>query len=1052
MENKIADTHLLTDLEKHLQGLNRVTVLCQNVADIMRFRIQIHEHLADTQKTLFNLKFQTPNQWIAAIASMIVPQKGKIAGPFEERSLLLYLLHRKELRDNTPLFSPVIKQAGMLDELHALWNLYQWKKDETRTLLTRNKKNPFSAELISIFTSLEKGFERFNVTSLAQAFKEDPPAPDPKNPDTILYLLPTQMTELDQIKLGFIETATHGQWNLYLQQPSRSYSKIIETFKTLVPEERFKVTLLSKKNGEKDDYHQWVNHNKTPVHSTTETSENTPKHRLRVWQADTPMSQYAMIFNTIRDLYDQGVPDHKVHLLYTNPSMIPLLEKGAADSGLYLNHPEQKNINSTELFSLVTTLYHLLGQTHIKDTGAGEGSKSGVILIGKGEIEKLFLTPLALGRDNQKRADALKIFNLLNGFLGEGEKTDLALLSRKIKQIRSLAGSPWEKSIDFILRYCQKLPAEEYIVKYTEKLWNLTTGFLEALTVHEAGKNTRQIELLEQLFSKIDTLQYYFQQPIPFSDYLLLLNGELERVSSGEISSSKEKRPVTARRATEGLHSMVDYLFVCDLNSGSFPATRKLMLEADTENKSPIGPESLFFHTPEEQTDRFIDSTLNAKAGIVLSFSTETSPVPAPVIFDLLHENTINTPVKKSELIENIPDYTIHYHRPSGLESLIPSWHLEALDHPLTEANIGLEDYLQLKRSTRFDKDNDGRWHGSTGKAVKEAIGVTSLEKLATCPQYFLFDRMWNLGDDPFENHHLQPEKAETGTFFHLAARNIIQTLQREYPQKSYQQIAHLIQQRSPETLLSQLAAESLQQFQNTIPVGFRFLRNIILERVTENITRYFIVFFEQCKNGEHPLSPYHPLYCEAEFKELHWGELVLKGKIDRVDYYPEKNILFIADYKTGSAKSVLQNPEKAETYRSMQLQVYMKAASQMELPSAESPMLHSGWLIAGQTDRATAEIIPFIFKEQEFFSTDEIDNQLIPTKGDPRYETLVEISKNGSYFATPRKDKTGKSWDDLCAYCPYGDLCDRSPFPLAIERLGQNSPSEKYNRHIYRP
>jgi ATP-dependent helicase/nuclease subunit B len=134
---------------------------------------------------------------------------------------------------------------------------------------------------------------------------------------------------------------------------------------------------------------------------------------------------------------------------------------------------------------------------------------------------------------------------------------------------------------------------------------------------------------------------------------------------------------------------------------------------------------------------------------------------------------------------------------------------------------------------------------------------------------------------------------------------------------------------------------------------------------------------------------------------ELPSGNLLLNGRIDRVNWDRGRTTFRVVDYKTG--KRYAEKPAELQGGRMLQLPLYVLAAAKL--------------LGIDPTAGAAAYVYPT--RRGEFRVVDWEPGQLADRMGDvlALLDAIVTSARRGDFIVAPHED-------DACRYCPFNGIC----------------------------
>ncbi len=322
---------------------------------------------------------------------------------------------------------------------------------------------------------------------------------------------------------------------------------------------------------------------------------------------------------------------------------------------------------------------------------------------------------------------------------------------------------------------------------------------------------------------------------------------------------------------------------------------------------------------------------------------------------------------------------------------------------------LGLEDARQTSAWTVFDGNLTA--HGSI-RADLGLVSASRLESWANCPyQYFLG---YVAGVEPTERPEDEPgiTPLERGSIVHQVLEHFV--LERTRRQ---------IDGRAEELdLIKTLTAEAFDEFEGEGSSVPRALLAMERDSVERKLERWLSAESEMM--AEWGVKPY-----EAEFDfgfssstapavavPIGDGETVLfRGKVDRIDRSDDGSRVIVFDYKTGGSGSYggLEDDPVKEG-RHLQLPLYARAASAIEHPDADKPVVQAAYW--------------FVFeKGGGVLKPDLADQPDSAGRFEKVVSTIAGGIKNGVFPPSPRGRpgwREGRTTLENCRWCPYDAVC----------------------------
>jgi ATP-dependent helicase/nuclease subunit B len=238
---------------------------------------------------------------------------------------------------------------------------------------------------------------------------------------------------------------------------------------------------------------------------------------------------------------------------------------------------------------------------------------------------------------------------------------------------------------------------------------------------------------------------------------------------------------------------------------------------------------------------------------------------------------------------------------------------------------------------------------------------------------------------------------------------------------------------------LEALAQRVFSDFELKRPVGYRLTWELFQERLTELLRQVVERDHQQLFQ-----SGYRPLALEIEAKEHLDDEwpvplkgLTIFGRMDRIDYWPEKNRYRVIDYKfkSGRTRSTVDNNLSRSALRGQRLQppFYLllgkRFVSQLKKGTANPTIEAAFYFLAPEWPNG-----PLV---TEFFPADAWDGSL----GSGLKETLsllIEGIQQGRFFIHPGA---------YCGHCEVSELCRKNHMPTMWR--AENDPVTQSHRDI---
>jgi ATP-dependent helicase/DNAse subunit B len=304
-----------------------------------------------------------------------------------------------------------------------------------------------------------------------------------------------------------------------------------------------------------------------------------------------------------------------------------------------------------------------------------------------------------------------------------------------------------------------------------------------------------------------------------------------------------------------------------------------------------------------------------------------------------------------------------------------------------------------------------------------KAVSPSRLEMYATCPyRYFM---RYTLGVNPVSEPEAieRLDALERGSLIHAILEGFLKQIGRDDPPSLDARIRHL-------ALLREVAAKEAQTREVRGVTGRPLIWEMDKQQIDDDLVRWYDAelkdaartdlrpgAFEAGFGGprfgghtddESPLSTLDPVVISAGGREL-----LLQGRIDRIDWDAERAHFRVIDYKTGNYSS----KTAFEHGTALQLPVYLRAAAQILGIEALRGEAQYFYVSTNGGYRR-----PGITGEQDAARTGEFV-QILTTIGD---------GVDGGFFApNPGKTKTN------CTFCDFKDVCDTGIDRIAARKLG---------------
>jgi len=1047
-------------------------VLCRNVIDIMRLRVYFHEKIyalghsptdglsKTPDKTFFNISFLTVDQWIRKILPFHEFSEKLIHSPLAEKALVFQEIDQWIQKSNTgnqssSLLAELLLLPHFNHEILYLWHLYSWTRQIQSRDFSKKFENSISVELFSLFNNVYENIRQQGFCLAPEIYSDafSTGTPDPgKNKNLtdisgiyqVICMFPTDFNAIEKIKMNFLISSNPCLWRIILNNDGFADNSggVLSSLHGL--SESTEVYSLQYEEKTIPAYTDWQQGNKKNF------SVNKGSFELKVRMCKDIHDEYLFIAQSIRRLYDKGIPLHRLFVLYCTPSELPLLDYYLHKYGLRLNYPEKFSGATRSLVSIATDLINFLSLRKISNQKNSS--------LTRNQIIELFFNPAfhisGLCDSQQSREIFAQIFfenfDLVSTFNLDSLQTRPLFLKNSQHSARLLTDllRHFDREKKILVNSC--LPS-----KHSEIFLNTLKKYLLKSSPAEDQFDI-QFDAIEKTAQKFAMLDRYFPGGMTADFYYALLYDELSgiKLKYNPLSAMADVPEVYARNIQEGVHSPVDYLFVCNLTSKAFPLPDRHpdFLEADGVDINF----SLNLDANAQKT-KMRDSLRLVDKGYCMTFNLQQDSVPSEFIFEQI-PSTEGEIKKRETMMMDLPfisrtaDESFFNETGKNIEeksseiSQSMIWQM-----PLDSKN--LKSSFLAKFSGKEQKETR-EYTGQASPVSKEKVSSAgTIENFSWCPQLFWFQKIQKLSPvaDYYEERNL--DKSQTGTLFHASARNLIKYIIKNFPQTEYGKLNSCFSQKEMNAQISEsfhLAREDLLVHLKT---DFNVLAENALEKSLQQFRDYFLRFFYYAQHEKHPLYNYYPLETEFSFENISFGPFIFKGRIDRIDYLPANRQICVVDYKTGSSvKTSLELPD-IKTLQKFQLPLYIKAVCD----------------IVNRKNHAWAEPVEYIEGAYEFTS----DNKKIVTRflklhedvqskerpvysiktitGElemilkERFDLLQETLSSGYFFAHGHKKKIDSDWESGCKYCDYDIICDRSPYAVMIERLNADPLAKKY-------
>jgi ATP-dependent helicase/nuclease subunit B len=204
-----------------------------------------------------------------------------------------------------------------------------------------------------------------------------------------------------------------------------------------------------------------------------------------------------------------------------------------------------------------------------------------------------------------------------------------------------------------------------------------------------------------------------------------------------------------------------------------------------------------------------------------------------------------------------------------------------------------------------------------------EPLSATSVEQYAACPFKFFLRAVLRVGE--LEEVDDEIDHRTLGRLYHDVLEQLFSRLERErrFP---------LVVDEALTDLADEVCDDVVAEWRRTEPLGHPALFAVEERRLRERVQALLRAEAERV-----PAEGCTPRYFERAFGPLSFGEVWVRGKIDRIDVGAERAV--VLDYKTGSRKPLVEQvKDEALCVTSWQLPIYAAAArAELGLPSVEA-------------------------------------------------------------------------------------------------------------------
>jgi len=991
-------------------------LLFQNNIEIMRARIMFHEAIKP-KKVLFNFTFFTIDQWQKKTISSLIQYKDSVNNPLVEKILLAQLLEEFAVDEN----STFKKIPGFAAELYRFWQLYNYfGKDEN----IFNDESTIDNEIFSlvkkIFFRMENICNEKKIYPVSKLYHE-------KNFDfanndirkiKVWYFFPSTLTEIDKIKLSLIRKVVPADWSLillegWLNRSTYEYLQTWSPFPTVIDVNHdFIVNTFESENQMKKNFQKNYLFNKVDF-----------IEKIEVIRCEGALSQARYSAEKIIEILHRGTDPSDIMLLYSDKRELLM-------TAFYLKE-NQIEVDSPDIYpstgsGILFTFYNLLQLIRQIKTGGCVGIKEFTGLLQNYyflratkydeniDILQKWLKKDYIGFEQIPVDDFLRY---LHSFfkIKAGHKDHLKLLKE-------------------IIEFSKKCNMVSTFTEYSQKAENLLNHiFSEEIDYTDAEQ--REIKQINTLFSFISGCDSYSNQS-SLDTWLGHISSELQIIidrsvikpdSFHENEAGKKERRLTiyARDIQEGLHLPVSYLVVTGLTSEKFPVHFSGSYFLTNEE---IARKYHFHLNYTEQIKRFETSLGLVKSGVFLTFSLDSDPSPSEIIFEIFKNTGNENNGDKDEILKNIPVY------------------IEEKSHLKTAYPVGLmNNHILNILKTKVEEGSDSNKYNSflglinSEKKNYFAQSASGIEKIAQCPQSYLFSRIFKM--ESIENNHenLYYSNKNKGLIFHEAASSLMNYFIENFDKTDFNTLAQ--NNHFSDKLIEDCIVHSVQKVQNIYKGNLNLLLDSSLLEIKEVFISWFSNFRKNCEKQKDTFAWHYPVITEFYFENLKFSNYTLKGIIDRVDYSKKDNLVTIIDYKTGKSWNNTAMADKIEQMSAIQIIIYMKAVCSNQdcfnIPWNKETKIQGVYLFPME-DNSKKQHLFVSENDRVQFSIDEALNIESIFNLDEKLDYLFTLQKEGFYFAAGHKKNNNFSedWIEPCSYCEYRKICDATPFFAMNKRM----------------
>ena len=318
---------------------------------------------------------------------------------------------------------------------------------------------------------------------------------------------------------------------------------------------------------------------------------------------------------------------------------------------------------------------------------------------------------------------------------------------------------------------------------------------------------------------------------------------------------------------------------------------------------------------------------------------------------------------------------------------------------------------LRARRSSRFTE-----WDGNLSTLaepswleLQAAVSPTSLEHYAVCGFRYLCRSLLRLNtvEEPEERELMDP--AARGSLIHEVLDAFFKDRQRNG--------RPALDESWTEDDLAFLIGLAERQLEESKRRGLAGL-DIYSEHEMRTMRADLAAFLE-ADTAFRRRTGAVPADFEAAVPQVTIGGAVLHGFVDRIDKSPDGKIVWVIDYKTGSAKQFAKVTNESDPFvggTKLQLPTYVQAAQGAEEVHA------AYWFITHKGEFSFVEYEPTPERQQHFERT---------------VGAIVDGVRGGAFPAVSGEESEFYGGFDNCTYCDFDRICSRRRDEELLEKLG---------------